>query len=65
MLVMIGGESPDLTGKTISFVVSDGDISQKISHQVSTFTGTIVSKVSGASLWQVVLFALLGGLIPI
>ncbi|MEX6282822.1 protein-disulfide reductase DsbD family protein [Providencia hangzhouensis] len=58
-----GGESPDLTGKTISFVVSDGDISQKISHQVSTFTGTIVSKVSGASLWQVVLFALLGGLI--
>ncbi|QPE18534.1 thioredoxin family protein [Providencia rettgeri] len=58
-----GGDSPDLTGKTLSFVVADGDISQQVSHQVSPFTGTIVSKVSSASLWQVMLFALLGGLI--
>ncbi|MBN6361896.1 protein-disulfide reductase DsbD domain-containing protein [Providencia huaxiensis] len=58
-----GGDSPDLTGKTLSFVVADGDISQQVSHQVSPFTGTIASKVSSASLWQVMLFALLGGLI--
>lgn len=58
-----GGDSPDLTGKTLSFVVADGDISQQVSHQVSPFTGMIASKVSSASLWQVMLFALLGGLI--
>ncbi len=35
MLVMIGGESPDLTGKTISFVVSDGDISRKLAIKLA------------------------------
>ena len=60
-----GGESPDLTGKTVSFVVSDGDISQQINSQVGSFSGTIGGSNAGSaiSLWQVVVFALVGGLI--
>ncbi|MGG4607712.1 protein-disulfide reductase DsbD family protein [Providencia sp. Me31A] len=60
-----GGESPDLTGKTISFVVTDGDISQQVSSQIGTFSGAINTNSAGSaiSLGQVVLFALLGGLI--
>lgn len=60
-----GGESPDLTGKTVSFVVSDGDISQQINSQVGSFSGTIggSNAESAISLWQVVVFALVGGLI--
>ncbi|HGN1707408.1 TPA: protein-disulfide reductase DsbD family protein [Providencia rettgeri] len=60
-----GGESPDLTGKTISFVVTDGDISQQVSSQIGTFAGAMSTNSVGSaiSLGQVVLFALLGGLI--
>lgn len=60
-----GEESPNLTGKTVSFVVTDGDISQQISSEVTPFTGTISSNGAGSaiSLWQVVLFAVVGGLI--
>lgn len=60
-----GEESPNLTGKTVSFVVTDGDISQQISSEVTPFTGTISPNGAGSaiSLWQVVLFAVVGGLI--
>ncbi|WP_272682078.1 protein-disulfide reductase DsbD family protein [Providencia sp. PROV129] len=60
-----GGESPNLTGKNVSFVVTDGDISQQISSEVTPFTGTISPNGAGStiSLWQVVLFAVVGGLI--
>ncbi|MFD1093683.1 protein-disulfide reductase DsbD family protein [Providencia vermicola] len=60
-----GEESPNLTGKTVSFVVTDGDISQQISSEVTPFTGTISPNEAGSaiSLWQVVLFAVVGGLI--
>ncbi|HFF8523896.1 TPA: protein-disulfide reductase DsbD family protein [Providencia rettgeri] len=60
-----GEESPNLTGKTVSFVVTDGDISQQISSEVTPFTGTISPNGAGStiSLWQVVLFAIVGGLI--
>lgn len=60
-----GGESPDLTGKTVSFVVTDGDISQQISSKVTPFTGVVSQNGAGStiSLWQVVLFAVVGGLI--
>ncbi|HDN2511990.1 TPA: thioredoxin family protein [Providencia rettgeri] len=60
-----GEESPNLTGKTVSFVVTDGDISQQISSEVKPFTGTISPNGarSTISLWQVVLFAVVGGLI--
>lgn len=60
-----GGESPDLTGKNISFVVTDGDLSQQVNSQIGSFSGVVNSNSAGnaISLWQVVLFALLGGLI--
>ncbi|MGG4661685.1 protein-disulfide reductase DsbD family protein [Providencia vermicola] len=60
-----GEESPNLTGKTVSFVVTDGDISQQISSEVAPFTGAISPNGAGSaiSLWQVVLFAVVGGLI--
>lgn len=60
-----GEVSPNLTGKTVSFVVTDGDISQQISSEVAPFTGTIspIGAESAISLWQVVLFAVVGGLI--
>ncbi|MEQ5319178.1 protein-disulfide reductase DsbD domain-containing protein [Providencia vermicola] len=60
-----GEESPNLTGKNVSFVVTDGDISQQISSGVTPFTGTISPNGAGStiSLWQVVLFAVVGGLI--
>lgn len=60
-----GEESPNLTGKNVSFVVTDGDISQQISSEVTPFTGTISPNGAGSaiSLWQVVLFAVVGGLI--
>ena len=60
-----GDASPNLTGKTVSFVVTDGDISQQISSEVTPFTGSISQNGAGSaiSLWQVVLFAVVGGLI--
>lgn len=60
-----GDASPNLTGKTVSFVVTDGDISQQISSEVTPFTGSISQNGVGSaiSLWQVVLFAVVGGLI--
>lgn len=60
-----GDASPNLTGKTVSFVVTDGDISQQISSEVTPFTGSISQNGGGSaiSLWQVVLFAVVGGLI--
>lgn len=60
-----GGEAPDLTGKTVSFVVTDGDISQQVSSEVSPFTGSIIQSSAGLAipLWQIISFALLGGLI--
>lgn len=60
-----GESSPNLTGKTVSFVVTDGDISQQISSEVTPFTGSVSQNGAGSaiSLWQVVLFAVVGGLI--
>ena len=60
-----GGEAPDLVGKTVSFVVTDGDISQQVSQNISAFTGSIAADnaTNMLTLWQVILFALLGGLI--
>ncbi|EPL9571817.1 protein-disulfide reductase DsbD family protein [Providencia rettgeri] len=60
-----GEASPNLTGKTVSFVVTDGDISQQISSEVTPFTGSVSQNGAGSaiSLWQVVLFAVVGGLI--
>ncbi|WP_273839521.1 protein-disulfide reductase DsbD family protein [Providencia rettgeri] len=60
-----GDASPNLTGKIVSFVVTDGDISQQINNEVTPFTGSISQNGAGSaiSLWQVVLFAVVGGLI--
>lgn len=60
-----GDKAPDLIGKIFSFVVSDGDLSQQVSTQISPFTGTIAQGNTGLSipLWQILSFALLGGLI--
>ena len=46
-------------------MVTDGDISQQISSEVAPFTGAISPNGAGSaiSLWQVVLFAVVGGLI--
>lgn len=60
-----GGKAPDLTGKTFSFVVTDGDLSQQISAEVTPFIGSITqnSAAHAIPLWQILSFALLGGLI--
>ncbi|HHR6146635.1 TPA: protein-disulfide reductase DsbD family protein [Providencia alcalifaciens] len=60
-----GGDAPNLVGKTVSFVVVDGELSQQIHGTVEPYVSVISSDDSGQSigLWQVVLFALLGGLI--
>lgn len=59
-----GDKAPDLTGQNFSFVVTDGDLSQQITAQVAPFTGTIVQSGANAiPLWQILSFALLGGLI--
>ncbi|WP_265497721.1 protein-disulfide reductase DsbD family protein [Providencia rustigianii] len=60
-----GGESPNLVGKTVSFVVTDGELSQQVSADVVPFTGSqfISESNQPIDLWQILLFALLGGLI--
>ena len=59
-----GGEAPNLIGKDISFVVTDGDVSQQITAKVTPYTGSGISE-GGTSipLWQIIVFAILGGLI--
>ena len=59
-----GGEAPNLIGKDISFVVTDGDISQQVTSKVTAYTGLGISDSGGAiPLWQIISFALIGGLI--
>lgn len=56
-----GEAAPDLRGKTLSLVVSDGDIAQQSS--VTMGAETLVSGAATQTLWSVLLLALLGGLI--
>ncbi|QIC16939.1 DUF255 domain-containing protein [Providencia vermicola] len=60
-----GDKAPDLTGKNISFVVTEGELSQQIDVPATPFSGVINQGNSGQAipLWQILAFALLGGLI--
>ncbi|MEX9754583.1 protein-disulfide reductase DsbD family protein [Providencia vermicola] len=60
-----GDKAPDLTGKNISFVVTEGELSQQIDVPATPFSGAINQGNSGQAipLWQILAFALLGGLI--
>ncbi|APG52767.1 TPA: thioredoxin family protein [Providencia stuartii] len=60
-----GDKAPDLTGKPFSFVVTDGALSQQVTAQITPFTGAIQQDNAGGAipLWQILAFALLGGLI--
>ncbi|ELZ5940331.1 thioredoxin family protein [Providencia stuartii] len=60
-----GDKAPDLTGKNISFVVTEGELSQQIEVPATPFSGVINQGNSGQAipLWQILAFALLGGLI--
>ncbi|MEY0951809.1 protein-disulfide reductase DsbD family protein [Providencia manganoxydans] len=59
-----GDKAPDLTGQNFSFVVTDGDLSQQVTAKIEPFTGTITQSGANAiPLWQILAFALLGGLI--
>lgn len=60
-----GDKAPDLTGKNISFVVTEGELSQQIDVPAMPFSGVINQGNSGQAipLWQILAFALLGGLI--
>ncbi|WP_343552802.1 protein-disulfide reductase DsbD domain-containing protein [Pantoea sp.] len=56
-----GEAAPDLRGKTLSLVVSDGDIAQQ--SCVTIGAEPLVSGTATQTLWSVLLLALLGGLI--
>ncbi len=59
-----GDKAPDLTGQSFSFVVTDKGLSQQINHQIATYQGDkLPSGSSGLPLWQILAFAVLGGLI--
>ncbi|WP_277850409.1 protein-disulfide reductase DsbD family protein [Moellerella wisconsensis] len=64
-----GDSAPDLSGETLSFVVVDHGVSQQIKQQITPHGGNVIqintstSSLAAIPLWQMVAFALLGGLI--
>ncbi|EKT59484.1 protein-disulfide reductase DsbD family protein [Providencia sneebia] len=63
-----GGKAPDLTGEKLSFVVTDGELSQQVNTKIAAISEShnVVSQPTESttiSLWQILVFALLGGLI--